>query len=494
VRQPGLGVLVLLVALAVRLAVAAAVPLHPDEAYYWEWSRHLSAGYFDHPPAIALLIRAGTILLGDTPLGVRLWPVLCGLGAGWAIMRLASNLADRAAGDGAALAVVALPVMSGVFLLATPDAPLLASAAFALLAVERAIASAAPASALRWWLVAGLASGVAMASKYTGVVLPLGLLAGILGSASSRRLLRTPGPYAAVLLASLVLLPVLRWNALHDWSSFRFQLEHGLGNPVGGASWRRELELLGGQALLASPVLFVLGVAAVARAARGRDRVQRVLAAVAISTAMLFVYSALRRRVEANWPALAWVPIAALLGTSAFAGASVTWRRIGLAMGFAGTAVLYLQSVTPVVPIAARRDPTARAYGWADLATAVDATMGSRQRRPWVAADRYQDAAELAFLLPAHPAVFSLNLGGRDNQYRYWPAFGDSAQAGDDLLLVLADRPADAAEPVIAALTPFFGSVERGEPVAMRRGPAQVGSRRLWLLRDWKGAWPAPSQ
>jgi 4-amino-4-deoxy-L-arabinose transferase-like glycosyltransferase len=494
VTRPGTGVLVLLLAAVVRLAVAAAVPLHPDEAYYWEWSRHLSAGYFDHPPVIALFIRAGTALLGDTPLGVRLWPVLSGLAAGWAVMRLASNLADRAAGNLAALTFVALPVMSGVFLLATPDAPLLAFAALALLALERAMTAAAPASAFRWWLVTGFACGAAMASKYTGIVLPFGLLAGILASASSRPVLRTAGPWAAVLVASLVMWPVLYWNALHDWSSFRFQLEHGLGNPVGGAAWRRELELLGGQALLASPVLFVLGVAAVARAARGGDRVQRVLAAVAISAAALFAYSALRRRVEANWPALAWVPIATLLGTSAFAGASVTWRRIGLAMGFIGTAVLYLQSVTPVVPIAARRDPTARAYGWADLATAVDATMGSAQRRPWVAADRYQDAAELAFLLPAHPTVFSLNLGGRDNQYRYWPAFRDSAQAGDDLLLVLADRPAGAVETVIEALTPFFGSVERGEPVVMRRGTAQVGSRRLWLLRDWKGAWPAPRQ
>ena len=491
--RPATGVLVLLLAAAVRLAVAAAVPLHPDEAYYWEWSRHLSAGYFDHPPVIALLIRAGTGLLGDTPLGVRLWPVLCGLAAGWAVLRLASKLADHAAGDAAALAFVALPVMSGVFLLATPDAPLLAFAALALLAVERAMTSLEPASTLGWWLLAGLATGLAMASKYTGIILPLGLLAGILTSAPLRRLLRTPGPWLAVLAASLVMLPVLRWNALHDWSSFRFQLEHGLGNPVGGAAWRRELELLGGQLLLASPVLFVLGVAAVARAARGADPVQRALAAVAITTATLFAYSALRRRVEANWPALAWVPVAALLGTSRFAGASQLWRRVGLAMGFIGTAALYLQSVTPVVPLAARRDPTSRAYGWADLATAVDSTLGSGQRRPWVAADRYQDAAELAFLLPTHPAVFSLNLGGRDNQYRYWPGFRDSAQAGDDLLLVLADRSDDVPEPVIAALAPLFTSVEKGERVEMRRGHAQVTSRRLWLLRDWRGAWlPLP--
>ena len=49
----------------------------------------------------------------------------------------------------------------------------------------------------------------------------------------------------------------------------------------------------------------------------------RLLASVAIVTALLFAYSALRSRVEANWPALAWVPVAILLGTSRFRRASV---------------------------------------------------------------------------------------------------------------------------------------------------------------------------
>ena len=42
-----------------RLVMAAFIPLIPDEVYYWEWSRHLAGGYFDHPPAIAWLVRAG---------------------------------------------------------------------------------------------------------------------------------------------------------------------------------------------------------------------------------------------------------------------------------------------------------------------------------------------------------------------------------------------------------------------------------------------------
>src|SRR6195952_1979945 len=66
----------------IRLAMAAAVPLSPDEAYYWVWSRALAPGYLDHPPMVALWIWAGTHLAGDGALGVRLaGPISVALGS-----------------------------------------------------------------------------------------------------------------------------------------------------------------------------------------------------------------------------------------------------------------------------------------------------------------------------------------------------------------------------------------------------------------------------
>jgi len=65
-RTTKLAIALIVIASIVRLALAATVPLLPDETYYWEWSRHLAAAYFDHPPAIALLIRAGTTVFGPT--------------------------------------------------------------------------------------------------------------------------------------------------------------------------------------------------------------------------------------------------------------------------------------------------------------------------------------------------------------------------------------------------------------------------------------------
>ncbi|HTO65264.1 MAG TPA: glycosyl transferase, partial [Bradyrhizobium sp.] len=64
--------LIVLALVALRLIAAAVTPLTFDEAYYWMWSKHLAGGYYDHPPMVALVIRLGTMLAGDTELGVRL--------------------------------------------------------------------------------------------------------------------------------------------------------------------------------------------------------------------------------------------------------------------------------------------------------------------------------------------------------------------------------------------------------------------------------------
>ena len=68
------------------------------------------------------------------------------------------------------------------------------------------------------------------------------------------------GPYAACGIATLIFAPVLVWNAKHDWISFTYQIEHGLGASSGSmlrAAWRHEGDLLGGQAGLVTPILFV---------------------------------------------------------------------------------------------------------------------------------------------------------------------------------------------------------------------------------------------
>jgi dolichol-phosphate mannosyltransferase len=50
--------------------------LLPEEAYYWNYSRHLDIGYLDHPPMVAWLIRLGTMVFGQNEFGVRIGTAL----------------------------------------------------------------------------------------------------------------------------------------------------------------------------------------------------------------------------------------------------------------------------------------------------------------------------------------------------------------------------------------------------------------------------------
>ncbi len=494
------ALVLLAAAAAVRLLVAAFVPLVPDEAYYWEWSRHLAAGYFDHPPVIAWLIRAGTVILGATPIGVRAGPIATGFLGSLAAAALANRLGGPRGAWRLAILLSVVPLAGAGLILATPDAPLLACSAVMLWAIDHALgAASAPAEAvppadpaphaqgpvIGWWIAAGAALGCGASSKYTVVLIPAAVLVAFAISPELRAELRRPGPYIACGVAACVFFPVVAWNARHDWVSFRFQLHHGLG-PVTGLAFVRELGLAGGQAGLVSPVLFVLAVGAAAHAV-SRPRMPRrfVLAVVAVFVWAFFAVSAIRRPVEANWPAIAVLPALVLLATWMPGARRAKWERIGVAIGGGMVLAIYVMALSPVPLLPARADPLVRAFGWDELARAVAADRGydsGSASKVWLAADRYQDAAELAFNLPGHPTVFSLNLAGRPNQYDLWPTARDSMRRGDRLTAILDDVPDP--PPPVARLSPHFSRVVRGALVELHRDGHVVARRRLWHFLD----------
>ena len=67
--------------LALHLVLGAVIPLIGDEAYYRLWASGLDWDYYDHPPIIAGMIRAGIAVFGDGPFGVRVVGLLAMAGA-----------------------------------------------------------------------------------------------------------------------------------------------------------------------------------------------------------------------------------------------------------------------------------------------------------------------------------------------------------------------------------------------------------------------------
>jgi 4-amino-4-deoxy-L-arabinose transferase-like glycosyltransferase len=494
---------VVLAAVVVRLVMAGLVPLLPDETYYWEWSRRPAPSYFDHPPAVAAVIAFGTALFGDTRIGVRFGSVLLGFVGSFAAIAVACRLGGVRAALLTALAVSVIPMAAAGLLLATPDAPLLAAFAVGTWALVRAVEKEPGSmSEIAWWCAAGLALGAALLSKYTAVLLPAGVALGFLLDHRLRRRLLTPGPWIGVGLGLAAFSPVIIWNAQLGWPSFAFQLDHGLGGAGSDAGFigkglgaaNRLLEYLGGQMGLVSPILFVLmGIATVAAVRVGTrgggDSRRTVLAGIALVVFSTFAMSALRRHVEPNWPAPAYVAGVVLLGAATWRDRGQRWLKWGLGLGAGLVAVIYVQALVPALPIDARRDPIAQGHGWESLAAVTgDARtqmLAAGCTAVYVATNRYQEASQLAFHLPDHPAVSSLNIRRRSNQYDLWPGFEDMASAGD--CLVFVDIDDGWARQIVADLGGRFESTIEIGPARRKRGVGVTADYRLWAFDGWTG-------
>ncbi|MBN9556563.1 MAG: glycosyltransferase family 39 protein, partial [Alphaproteobacteria bacterium] len=203
-----------------RFAAGAVLPLSADEAYYWLWSRHLAAGYYDHPPLIAFAIRAGTALFGNTAFAIRCAGLALSVAASWAVWQTAKlTLPERPAAAWACLFFNLTLMVAVEAMAATPDAPVIAAAAFFLYFLARVEAGHGG----QWWLAAGIAAGIGLLSKYTALFFGAGALVWLLADPRGRRWLLSPWPYAGGLIALLIFLPNLLWNARHDWMTFAFQ-------------------------------------------------------------------------------------------------------------------------------------------------------------------------------------------------------------------------------------------------------------------------------
>src|SRR6201995_2121670 len=282
-----------------RLVAAAWTPLTFDEAYYWTWSKALAGGYYDHPPMVALVIRAGTMIAGDTALGVRLVSILLAVPMSYAVYRSAAILFGgvRVAATAAILLNITLMAAVGT-LIVTPDSPLLVAASFVLLALAKVLETGRG----EWWLAVGAAVGFALLSKYSALFFAPAILICLLVVPKQRAWLLTPWPYLGGLLALAIFSPVLIWNAEHHWVSFlkqisgRARVEDFRPNYL--------LELVPAQIAFATPQVFILGAMglhALARLRTGTLSARVLVNAMFWTTTAYFVWHSLHARVEANW-------------------------------------------------------------------------------------------------------------------------------------------------------------------------------------------------
>ena len=467
-----------------RLVAAAWTPLTFDEAYYWLWSKHLAGGYYDHPPMVALVIRAGTMIAGDDELGVRLVSVLLALPMSYWIFRTASILFGglRLAASAALLINVTLIAAVGTMIV-TPDAPLMVASSLVLFCLARLLESGRG----LWWIATGGAVGLALLSKYTALFFGPAILIWLLAMPQQRRWLVTPWPYLGGLVAAALFLPVILWNADHQWVSFLKQVtgraEISQFRPAYLA------ELIPTQFAFATPLVFILGAMglyALIRHTTGASGARALINSMFWTITLYFVWHSLHARVEANWfaPVYPSFVIAAAVAAHlvpwgprarSLADACLRWAApVGVVM-FAG---LIVQANTGVLT-GFRRDATVRSVGvgWRELAGQIEAVR-VRTGATCLLVPDYGTTSWLTFYMPPGSCVV------QPDQRIRWVNMGepDAAKLAGPLLYVDEVRPW-----VSPYLKQHFGEIERIAELPRKRGPLVIETYGLDLVRAPKG-------
>jgi 4-amino-4-deoxy-L-arabinose transferase-like glycosyltransferase len=460
---PGIG-WIALAAMILRGALLAGLDLYADEAYYWTWSLRPAFGYFDHPPMVAWLIGAFSHAVPGE-FGVRLAFILCG-GANVLLAGLiARELSDATRAPAyAALLAATSPMLTLTGAVALPDGP---QALFFTTAIWFLVRRDGPR-----WIAAGVALGLAMLSKYTAVLLAPAALTAALVTPPLRADLRTWKPWAGGLLAALLFVPCLIWNAQHDFVSFRFQLSHGLSH---GGSAHPLLELLG--SLIGGSGLVVIP-GAIVFFWRDRSTEARILGLAVLAPLVALAGIAMHSRVEANWPALIYPALSAAAG----AGLAEVRRMAGnLAVGVSaatGVAAMLFLGIEVRRPhfVAPSSALVERLHGWRTIIPQVVSASGGAT---FVIPSSYQYAAELAYY--AGWRRFGATFG-RPSQFDVWD---DKPGPGDKVVVVsgwpLTDEEksrfnVDRAGPVATASAYFAGALIRRLWISPVRSATDSGS------------------
>ncbi len=202
--------------LAFHLYAARFYGYFVDELYFIACSDHLSWGYVDQPPFIALVVKLARILFGDSLQSIRFFAGLAGAAtvflAGWIARELGGR---RYAQILAALAALVAPVslsMSHYISMNAFEPLFWMGSAFVLIRILKT-------GNQKLWLWFGLIAGIGLENKYGIAFFGAGVVVGLI--LTNRRWMLLQGwIWLGGLIAFAIFLPNLIWNVRHHFPFF----------------------------------------------------------------------------------------------------------------------------------------------------------------------------------------------------------------------------------------------------------------------------------
>lgn len=200
--------------------------LMPQDAYYHFYGENLSLSYFDHPGMIGYILRFFTTIFGKSVFVVKFADFFITSITLFSFYKLGSIFLSKAKLNNALVLLSTTVFISILSINSTPDVPLILFWTLSLICLSKAIFE----NKKIYWILGGIAMGLAFNSKYTALLLQIGLLAFLVFSAKYRKLLVSPWVWASLLISVMVTFPVWYWNYQNEFASFLFQSSDRTGS------------------------------------------------------------------------------------------------------------------------------------------------------------------------------------------------------------------------------------------------------------------------
>ena len=427
-----------------------------EEAYYWDYAQHLDFGYLDHPPMVALLIKASLFVFGFHEYSVHLPAMICWLATAFFIFRL-TELISKGAGWFAVMLLSILPFFFLQSVVTTPDPAVMVCWSAALYCLYRVLVLEEG----RYWYATGVWLGLGLLSKYTIVLLGLPVLFYMATVPSARVWFTRKEPYIAAVLALIIFSPVIYWNATHEWASFAFQSVKRFNSPSSFA-----LHKFIGLVLFVLTPMGVWGVWQLMRktncvGATINKNAQWFLQWFTVLPLAFFCFYSLNHLVKFDWVGpglLAVIPwFACLMHKTPHRIAFSDNIRLGWFITVGVFLAIYCALISVVtfgVPEIAHKNFLKRYFAWGELSRALNAVASDIEAKTHIAPifaplDAYNISSELSFyqamyknqgsIQKVYPVIGRHIFNCNSLMYKYWDN-GDNL-SGKTLILITSELP-----------------------------------------------------
>jgi hypothetical protein len=475
--------------------------LAPQEAYYWNYSRHLALSYFDHPPILAWSIYLFTHIGTQSAFFVRIVCVLISGGLTYLTYLIGNLLFDAKVGFYSALLLNCILIFSLGAVIATPDTPMIFFWVLSFYFFAKLILT----QRSKWWYLLGISTGLALLSKYTAVFIVISVFCYLILSKPNRRWLFTKEPYLALVLALLVFSPVIIWNSQNHWASFLFQSSRRAGE-LSSFSAKHFFGYFGAQIGVVSPLIYISLIYAMIKSGiigLGRrctfdspplpqgemellDGKEKFLLCFCWSFPIIFLFTLVAAIywVKMNWVSAGYFS-AAIASVALFFQLQEkgrkqvkTWGKVALIVSLIFVVLAHILPVWKSIPVSSSMDTIT---GWKELALRVEKEKETMREGTILVGYGYKVPSEIAFYTSLE--TYSNNIVGENGlQFDFWSNPRDFV--GKDAIFVY-DQRERYKDP--ERLKNFFASVEELEPFKVFRGDRVLTTFHIFRCYAYRG-------